>query len=87
MRRKQEGCKDDEPVILKACNTGADPELPGMVNVMTGLSKIRGTEVDAPTMSVWYTTRDTLATRYGHKSDIHGPMDLNDPGEYRSVRP
>ncbi|WP_226980429.1 RHS repeat-associated core domain-containing protein [Xanthomonas sp. LMG 12459] len=84
---KQQGCKDDEPVILKACNTGADPEVPGMVNVMTALSKVRGTEVDAPTRSVWYTPRGPLATPYGHKGDIHGPIDLSNPGEYRSARP
>ena len=84
---RQSGCKDYEPVILKACNTGADPEVPGMVNVMTGLSKVRGTEVDAPTRSVWYTPRGPMATPYGHKGDIHGPMDLSNPGEYRSARP
>ncbi|MCW0422148.1 RHS repeat-associated core domain-containing protein [Xanthomonas sacchari] len=84
---KQQGCKDDESVILKACNTGADPEVPGMVNVMTALSKVRGTEVDAPTRSVWYTPRGPLATPYGHKGDIHGPIDLSNPGEYRSARP
>lgn len=81
------GCKPEEPVILKACNTGANPEVKGMTNVMTGLSRARRTEVDAPTRSVWYTPRGPMATPYGHKGDIHGPMNLSDPGEYRSVRP
>lgn len=39
---RQSGYKDYEPVILKACNTGADPEVPGMVNVMTGPIQSQG---------------------------------------------
>lgn len=84
-----EGCGPRDPVVLKSCNTGADPGVNGMQNVMTALSKVRGTEVSAPNRSVWYLPmRPPLKTPFGHVGgDIHGPININDPGEYRSVRP
>lgn len=82
------GCRKNQPVVLKSCNTGADPAEKNKLNVMQALSEARQTPVTAPNRSIWYTPAGPDPTPYGHQNnDIHAPRDFNNPGRYNTVYP
>ncbi|MES2670258.1 MAG: RHS repeat-associated core domain-containing protein [Pseudomonadota bacterium] len=84
---KFNGCTEDQPVVLKSCNTGAEPDK-GKLNLMEALAKMRGASVTAPNQSVWYGIRGPMQTPYGHmRNDIHGPINRLAPGRYITVKP
>lgn len=84
---KFNGCTEDQPVVLKSCNTGAEPDK-GKLNLMEALAKMRGTSVTAPNQSVWYGIGGPMQTPYGHmRNDIHGPINRLAPGRYITVKP
>lgn len=84
----QLGCQKDQPVVLKSCETGANPEEAGKKNVLGALSEIRQTPVTAPTKSIWSTLNGVIPTPYGHmNNDFNAPINPNDPGQYNTVYP